>query len=319
MNSMQYLPKALFVLLTFSTAHLLVPQSAAYQQRKAQQRAAQQRAQTPPTCCAVGKTATTSIRNQRSAAPARFAALARETAFTMAHDEPLPFVLQSGKGSMISVKAADGTECFGYEVNAANATKPLKNVVFMIHEWWGLNDYIKQEAETLAQELGVTVIALDLYDKNVATSREDASKFMQAVKPERAKTIIKAFAGYVGSQAKIGTVGWCFGGAWSLQSSLLLGKQAAACVIYYGMPETEAAKLKDLNAPVLGIFAKQEKWITPEIVGKFEQAMKLLNKSIEVKMYDAEHAFANPSNPRYNKAFADEAHALTVAFFKNHL
>lgn len=311
---MRYVPKALLALLTLSAAHLLVPQSAA------QPRAAQPHAQTPPSCCDVGKPTTTKrAANQRSAAPARFAALARETAFTMAHDEPLPFVLQSGKGSTITVKAADGTECFGYEVKAANAAKPLKNVVFMIHEWWGLNDYIKQEAEKLAQELGVTVIALDLYDKNVATSREDAAKFMQAVKTERAKTIIRAFAGYVGSEAKIGTVGWCFGGGWSLQSSLLLGKQATACVIYYGMPETESAKLKDLNAPVLGIFAKQEKWITPEVVGKFEQAMKSLNKPIEVKMYDAEHAFANPSNPRYNKAFADEAHGFTVAFFKKHL
>jgi carboxymethylenebutenolidase len=242
--------------------------------------------------------------------------MSKETQFRMAHDEPLPFTLADAKGTAVKVKAADGTECMGYEVKAA---KPSKSVVFMVHEWWGLNDYIKQQADMLSTELGVTVIALDLYDGKVATTREDAGKAMQGLKPERAQVIVQAFAKYVGADAKIGTVGWCMGGMYSLQSALTLGKQAAACVMYYGMPELDAKKLANLNAPVLGLFGKQDQWPKPEIVETFQKTMKEVGKSVEVKMYDANHAFANPSNPNFNKAFTEDAHKLTVEFFKKHL
>ncbi len=244
------------------------------------------------------------------------AALAGDSKFQALHEEPLPFVYEGGKGKAVTVKAADGSTCMGYEIKA---DKPTKNYVFVFQEWWGLNDYIKQESEKLAAALGANVIALDLYDGKVATTRDSAGVYMQNNKPERSLAIVKAFAAYTGADAKIGTIGWCFGGAWSLQSSLALGKQAVACVMYYGRPELDEKKLATLNPPVLGIFGKQDQGITPETVGKFEAAMKNVKKPIEIKMYDAVHAFANPSNPKYNKAFADEAHQLAVAFLKKHL
>jgi carboxymethylenebutenolidase len=251
-----------------------------------------------------------------SKAPVRFASLVKDKNFQMMHDEPLPFALADAKGTVVKVKAADGSDCMGYEVKAA---KPSKNVIFMVHEWWGLNDHIKQEADILSAELGVTVIALDLYDGTVATTREDAMKAVRALKPERAQAITQAFAKYAGADAKIGTIGWCMGGMYSLQGALTLGKQAVACVMYYGTPELDPKRLATLSAPVLGIFGKQDQGIKPETVEKFQAAMKEIGKPVEIKMYDAGHAFANPSNPNFNKAFTEEAHKLTVEFFKKHL
>jgi carboxymethylenebutenolidase len=256
-----------------------------------------------------------------NASHTQFASLASAEDFRRAHLEPLPFVLEGGTGTMVSVNAADGSSCNGYEVKptAPADAKTSKSVVFMIHEWWGLNDHIKREAEQLSKELGVRVIALDLYDKKVGTTREEAGKLMGGLSAERAKTIVRTFQSYVGTDVKVGTVGWCMGGTWSMQSSILLGKQAAACVIYYGQPEMKPDVLAAFNPPTLGIFASKDKWITPEMIGKFEKEMATAKKPLEVKMYDADHAFANPSNPQFNKPFADEAHALTLAFFKKHL
>lgn len=262
-------------------------------------------------CCSLEETDNADNQSSQSAT-AQFAALTHDRSFVNKHEEPLPFVFE-GKGATVTVKAADGTDCSGYEIKPAKATN---NVIFVIHEWWGLNDYIKKEAETLSTELGARVIALDLYDGKVATTREDAGKYMQANKPERSKAIIAAFQKYVGTEAKIATVGWCFGGGWSHQASLAVGKQAVGCVIYYGMPEMDAAKLSAMNAPTLGIFAKQDKWITPEVASKFEAATKAAGKSVEIKIYDADHAFANPSNPKFQKEMAEEAHKMVLAFFK---
>jgi carboxymethylenebutenolidase len=241
-----------------------------------------------------------------------FAALGNNAAFVATHENPRPFTFE-GKGVDVTTKAADGTECFAYEVKPA---KPTNNTIFVFQEFWGLNDYIKREADRLADETGAHVIALDLYDKKIATTREDAGKYMKESSPERLKTIIQAFQKYAGADAKIATIGWCFGGGWSHQASLLVGKQAVGCVIYYGMPEMDAAKLAAMNAPTLGIFAKQDKWITPEVAANFEKAVKATGKPIEIKIYDADHAFANPSNPKYQKEMAEDAHKAAVSFLK---
>ena len=260
-------------------------------------------------CCAVAE-------HSSKEATVRFAGFAAFRDFRNEHEDPLPTVFQ-GKGTMLTVKSADGKECAGYEIKAAQATaKESKNVIFVVHEWWGLNDHIKREAEGLANDLNVRVIALDLYDGKVATNRDSAAKYMQSCSPERAKAIVAAFAAYVGADARIGTIGWCFGGGWSHQASLLVGKQAAGCVIYYGMPETDPAKLAAMSAPTLGIFAKQEKWISPEVVAKFEAAMKTAGKPLEIKSFDADHGFANPSNPKHSKEYTAEARTMVLAFFK---
>lgn len=248
-------------------------------------------------------------------ATSQFAMLSNDPAFVKKHDNPEPLKFESETGKWISIKSADGKDAKVYEVKSA---KPTKNYILMVHEWWGLNDYIKREAENLQKELGnVTVLAIDLYDGQVATTQEDAGKYMQSVTTDRAKAIINAAVSYAGKDAKIATIGWCFGGGWSLQSTLLAGKQGVACIMYYGMPESDVEKLKTLNPKVLAFFGKQDKWINPDVVAKFEVNMKAAGKSLTVKSYDTDHAFANPSNPHYDKAATEDSHKLSVAFLKS--
>jgi len=245
-----------------------------------------------------------------------FAMLATDKDFSGGHDAPLPYSYE-GDGQMITFKTTDGQTGHGFEIKSA---KPSTKYLFVIHEWWGLNDYIKKEAATYAQEMpGVNVIALDLYDGQVATTPEEAGKLMQGVKTERAAAIIKGAQMYAGPKAQFASVGWCFGGGWSLQSALLGGKQTVGCVMYYGMPEKDVAKLKTLNSDVLGLFAEQDKWINPEVVKQFEKDMAAAGKKATVKEYPADHAFANPSNPKYNKELATDAHQKALAYLKARL
>lgn len=246
-----------------------------------------------------------------------FAMLSEDRNFVLSHLDPLPYKLKEESGTMISFKTTDGKEGYAYEIKAK--TKANK-YIFIIHEWWGLNDYIKKESERIYTELkDVNVIALDLYDKKVATTRDSAGKYMNEVKMVRAEAIIKGALAYAGKNAEIATIGWCFGGGWSMQASIIAGKQSKACVMYYGMPEENSSQLKKLNAPVLFIWPQQDKWINKEVVEKMKVNMNKSNKSVEVISYNADHAFANPSNPKYSKEFADDAFNHSMKFITDNL
>jgi carboxymethylenebutenolidase len=245
-----------------------------------------------------------------------FAMLATDKDFSGGHDAPLPFEYQ-GEGQMIEFKTPDGSTGHGFEIKSAT---PSTKYLFVYQEWWGLNDYIKKEAATYAAELkGVNVIAVDLYDGQVATTADEAGKLMQGVKTERAQAIVKGVQAYAGPKAQFASVGWCFGGGWSLQSALLGGKQTVGCVMYYGMPEKDVARLKTLNSDVLGIFAAEDKWISPEVVGQFKKDMGAAGKKLTVESYAADHAFANPSNPKFNKDFAAQAHLQSLTYLRGRL
>jgi carboxymethylenebutenolidase len=246
----------------------------------------------------------------------KFALFASDISFVMSHEAPLPFVYHSENGQDITFKAADGTDAHGWMVKAS---KPTDYYLFVIHEWWGLNDYIKQESEKLGNELGVNVIAIDLYDNKVATTPDEAGKIMQTVKTERAVNIIKGAYNYAGSKAKVFTIGWCFGGGWSLQTALLGGSQVVGCVMYYGMPEADVNRLKTLHCDVIGFFANKDGYITPKIVDEFKGHMQEADKKLTVYQYDADHAFANPSNPHFDKDATADAHAKAVAFIKERM
>lgn len=244
-----------------------------------------------------------------------FAMLSDNKSFVSSHLSPLPFHFVAERGSFITFKAPDGKEGRAFEVKGKG-----NRFILMFHEWWGLNDYIQREAEKLQQQLGdVTVLAVDLYDGHVASSPEEAGKLMQSVDEKRARSIIQGALEYAGPLAHIGTIGWCFGGGWSLQAAIMAGKQGDACVMYYGMPETDTEKIKSLKAPVLGLFAQKDNWITPEKVNTFEKQMKENGKEISIKFYDADHAFANPSNPKFNKEAGEDAYQKSVAFLKSKL
>ncbi|MDB5110072.1 MAG: dienelactone hydrolase family protein [Mucilaginibacter sp.] len=247
----------------------------------------------------------------------QFAMLAASKNFVMSHKVPKAFHFQSSIGKPITFKTPDGKESTAYELKAKT---PTNNYLLVIHEYWGLNDFIKRESEKLYNDLGnVNVIALDLYDGKIATTREDAGKFMQQVKDDRAQAIIKGAIAYAGPKARIATIGWCFGGGWSLQASLLAGKQDVACVMYYGMPEKSIERLKTLNTDVLGNFANKDQWINTKVVAQFEADMKTAGKKLYVHQYDADHAFANPSNPSYDSEATKNAYAYTIAYLKPRL
>jgi carboxymethylenebutenolidase len=250
----------------------------------------------------------------------KFAVLASNKDFnsSVAHQKPRAYVhITQADGKMISFKTPDGKEGKGYLLESK--TK-INNWIFVFQEWWGLNDNIKRQAEQLFKDLGnVNVIALDMYDGNVTADREEARKYMTEFKQERGDAIVKGALDFAGKTAKVGTIGWCFGGTQSLMAALTVGKQAAGCVIYYGMPVDDVETLKKLNTDVLGIFAAKEKYITQDIVKKFEANMNAAGKKITVRNYDAEHGFANPSNAIYDKASTEDAYKHTMAFFKERL
>ncbi|MDB5007893.1 MAG: clcD 2 [Mucilaginibacter sp.] len=253
----------------------------------------------------------------KPSATQQFAMLASDKGFAMSHKSPLKMHFQSSIGKAITYKTPDGKEAAAYEFKAKS---PTNNYILVIHEWWGLNDWVKKESEKIYNDLGnVNIIDLDLYDGKVATTREDAGKLMQAVKDDRAQAIIKGAIAYVGPKAHIATIGWCFGGGWSLQTTLLAGKQAAACVMYYGMPEQDVNRLKTLHADVLGNFANKDQWINTKVVAKFEEDMKAAGKKLIVHQYDADHGFANPSNPIYDSKATTEAYGYTIAFLKQRM
>ncbi|TWR30617.1 dienelactone hydrolase family protein [Mucilaginibacter pallidiroseus] len=253
----------------------------------------------------------------KKSATQQFAMLASDAKFRSSHKNPVKMHFQSAIGSQVNYKTPDGKTASAWMLKAK---KPTNNYLFIIHEWYGLNDYVKREAEKLYNDVGnVNVIALDLYDGKVADNREDAGKYMQAVSDARAKAIIKGAIAYAGTKARIATLGWCFGGGWSLQATLLLGKQAAGCVMYYGMPEQDVAKLKTLTTDVLGNFANKDQFINTKVVAKFVADMKAAGKKLYLHQYNADHGFANPSNPIYDSAATKNAYANTLTFLKARL
>ena len=247
----------------------------------------------------------------------KFALFASNSDFNADHPAPLVYIHETVAGKMISFSTPDGKDANAFYLEA-----PVKSnkYLLVIHEWWGLNEHIKREAENLFNDLGdVNVIALDMYDGNVATTQAEAQKYMGSMKTERGKSIVEGAMAFAGDGAKFGTIGWCFGGGWSLESTLIAGTAAEACVIYYGMPVQDVSRLKTLNAPVLGIFGSQDQWINPEVVNTFEKNMKEAGESLIVEMYDANHAFANPSNPQFDQEATADAYAKTLAFLKANL
>jgi carboxymethylenebutenolidase len=248
-------------------------------------------------------------------APVAFAMLAKDQKFVSGHESPLPYKHVSAVGKNITFSTPDGKTGRGYELKPA---KKSNKYLFVFQEWWGLNEYIKKEAESYFNDLGeVNVIALDLYDGKVATTAAEAMKLVQAVKPERAEAIIKGAQEYAGKKAEFAHLGWCFGGSWALQSALITGKQTVGTVIFYGMPEKNVDRLKTLNSDVLGFFASKDEHITPQVVKEFEANLKAAGKKATIKMYDADHAFANPSNPQYHAKFAAETHRLAAKYLRD--
>lgn len=197
---------------------------------------------------------------------------------------------------------------------------PFPTVV-LIHEWWGLNDQIKAVASELAN-LGFMALAVDLYKGGVAQTREEALALMQAVDSEEASETLSGWITWLRQQqhsnGKVGTMGWCFGGGWSLNASL--DNVVDATIIYYGNVTRTPEQLSRLQGPVLGHFGTLDKSIDEAMVGGFERAMAKAGRTdLQVHWYVADHAFANPTGARYDADDAALAWSRSVSFLYRQL
>jgi carboxymethylenebutenolidase len=224
-------------------------------------------------------------------------------------------------GKPVTYKSGDET------VNAILFTPQGKGpfpALVVIHEWWGLNDWVKEQASRLADQ-GYVALAIDLYRGKVATTPDEAHQIMRGVPEDRANRDLLAATSFLASQEnvdanRIGSIGWCMGGGYSLDLAINDPKLKVA-VINYGHLASDDATLKKINAAILGIFGGQDKGIPPTDVNKFESQLKALGKTADIHIFpDAGHAFENPNNKAgYRAGDAAEAWKQTTDFLAKYL
>lgn len=213
---------------------------------------------------------------------------------------------------LVKIHTAGGRDVAAALAIPASTPAPA---LLLVHEWWGLNDQIKAVAADFAAQ-GYLTLAVDLFNGRVGTTADQARELMSAVKEDEAQDTLASWLQWLqnhnDSTRKIGTVGWCLGGGWSLRASTLVPVEAT--VVYYGRVNLPKEQLSKLKGPVLGHFAKRDLHITADIVTPFEQTMTELGKPFEDFWYDADHAFANPTGNNYVKDEAQLAWRRTTEF-----
>jgi len=251
------------------------------------------------------------------------------TAHVHGDDEPVATPVaelaphQPVSGAPVEYATLEGKPVTGYLARPVDAPGNAPALI-VIHEWWGLNDNIRQVTERLAGE-GYTALAVDLYLGDVADNPKQAVQYMQGLMGDvdtANENLRQAFA-YLENEAgapRVGVVGWCLGGQWSLRTALLLPKQIDAAVIYYGSLNTDPDALATLQMPVMGNFAENDPLIPLDSVEAFRSTLQAQGKDVDVKVYTgAKHAFSNPSGTAYDAQAAADAWARTTAFFAAHL
>lgn len=232
--------------------------------------------------------------------------------------DPLLAAAAAARGETVSIDTGHG-KVSGYLALPAAQKAPA---VLLIHEWWGLNDQIRSVAQELANE-GFVALAADLYGGRVATTADEARALATGVDAGAATDTLTAWIRWLRDNprttGKVATIGWCFGGGWSLNASL--AAPVDATVIYYGRVDKPASQLAALSGPVRGHFGTLDQGINKAMVDGFEQAMKQAGKAgrLTVHWYEANHAFANPTGSRYDAEDAATAWERTLAFLRRNL
>jgi carboxymethylenebutenolidase len=193
--------------------------------------------------------------------------------------------------------------------------------IIVIHEWWGLNDWIREQAAHLAAN-GYLVLAVDLYAGKVTADRSEARKLRRDLPQDRALRDLQAAFDYLIGRADvdpthISVLGWSMGGALALQLAMR-EPRLAACVVNYGELPADLGGIRSIHAGVLGNFGALDRLIPPAKVRAFEVCMHALAKSVDFKIYaGAGHAFANPGDKRnYWPQAAADAWSRTLAFLE---
>ena len=226
-------------------------------------------------------------------------------------------------GETVQYGEIDGAPLSGYLARPAGVSGSLPGLI-VVHEWWGLNDNIRKATERLAGE-GFVALAVDLYRGESASVPKDAMKLMAALNEstDHAEENLRQAHRYLATDQaapRIGSIGWCLGGRWSLRTALLLPEELDAAVIYYGTVTTDEAQLATLQMPILGNFADDDPIIPVDTVNAFTATLQSLGKDVDVKIYEnTKHAFSNPSGMAYQPEAAEDAWNRTLVFLQTHL
>ena len=222
-------------------------------------------------------------------------------------------------GEMVTFSSNGGT-ALGYLSRPSAGNGPG---VVVIQEWWGLVPHIKNVADRFAAA-GFLALAPDLYHGKAAKSPDEAGKLMMALSIDGAERDLAGAVSFLKNNpmatGKVGTIGFCMGGALSLYAACK-NPEIGACVVFYGGHPKVEPDLPALRAPVLGLYAEKDGFVTVANVQSLERKLKDLKKSSEIHIYpNADHAFFNDERPEvYNKAAAEDAWSRTVNFFRKHL
>lgn len=225
-----------------------------------------------------------------------------------------------GREQVIDVPGLSGDRArmTGYLSLPAGRAAPLPGVV-VIHEWWGLNDHIRHWSDRLAAE-GYAVLAVDLYGGVVAKNSDEAMAAMRTVVADEARATLLAARRWLtetwgGGSAPCASIGWCFGGAWSLRLAIA-DPELDAAVIYYGRANYTKEELAGIRAKVLGIFGMEDQNPPPEWVMQLMVDLQAAGVSEHILLFPAGHAFANPSGPRYAAEPAENAWLQVQTFLR---
>lgn len=198
-----------------------------------------------------------------------------------------------------------------------------KSGLIVIHEWWGLNEDIHLMADQLAG-LGYHSLAVDLYDGKSAEGVREAFQLMTGLSKneDAALANLKEAYDYLTNELgaeKVGIIGWCLGGKWSLRGSLMLPNEIDATVIYYGSLIDDREQLATLEMPIIGFVGTKDRPYINQFI-QFDKDLKALNKDYSVHFYEgAGHAFANASGTAYEPEAAEDSWKKTVDFLAAHL
>jgi carboxymethylenebutenolidase len=215
----------------------------------------------------------------------------------------------------------------GHQTHRGYLSKPAdqetKSGLIVIHEWWGLNEDVHAMNNQLAA-LGYSALAVDLYNGELATEPADAFKLSTHLSNNEKQALANLQTAYdyliseVGV-SKVGVIGWCLGGKWSLRTALMLPEDIDATVIYYGSLVNDKNELSKLEMPIIGFVGTKDTRLYKEFL-EFEKTLQELNKNASFHYYEgAKHAFANASGLLYQEIAAEDSWEKTVNFLQAHL
>jgi len=230
-------------------------------------------------------------------------------------------VATPAKAERVNYKS--GSETVSGYLAAPNAPGRHPGLV-VIHEWWGQTDWVRSQADKFSDQ-GYVALAIDLYRGKVTSDPKEAAALSESLPEERAVRDLTAAFEYLASRSdvdksKIGSVGWCMGGGYSLQLAEH-EPNLVACIVNYGEMPTDPAAIKAIHARLLGNFGSDDTVIKPESVRQFQKALQADGESIDVRIYDgAPHAFENPGNKTgYRPEAAADAWTRMVNFLAQNL